>query len=97
MAQLIAHQPVQSFKALAHVHCLDRDINLRRQSQTEHAVQPSATRIARAKSASANFHGLSIRRPFTSTSEKPSELCDGAGSMATSTSFGFRFFCARRQ
>src|SRR5579863_3747163 len=44
---------------------------LGRQPRAEHFAQPSATRITRARSASAKLHELSIRRPFTSTSAKP--------------------------
>src|SRR5579864_4260326 len=94
-AQLIPHQSVQPFKTLAHVHCFDRDINLGRQLQAEHAIQTSATRISFSRSASTKLHELSMRRPLASTSAKPAGECPC--STATSTSFGFCFLCARRQ
>src|ERR1700693_733575 len=38
--ELIAHQPVQSLEAFAHIHGFDGDIDFRRQPQPEHAITP---------------------------------------------------------
>jgi hypothetical protein len=57
--------------------------------------QLSATRISFSRSAALKLHELSIRRPLAKTIAKP--LADGASSIATCTSLGGLFRCARRQ